>query len=113
MAGTACSTSSAARPKSKPASAWPIASVAGFMLLVPGAGALMQPGTRSGCSARSCALKNFGKQMVIWIPLARAIQRHDKEVAALECFQPCAATLLTGDGIAERASQPLKNRGLE
>jgi len=54
-------------------------------------------------------LENLGKQVVIAVPLARVIQRHDKEVAAMERLQPSAATVLVSDGIAQRAVHPLKN----
>ena len=45
--------------------------------------------------------------------MALVIQRHDKEVAALQGLQPRLAVLLAGDGIAQRAVQPVENGGLE
>ena len=57
--------------------------------------------------------KNIGKKMVIAIPVALVIQRNDKEVAALQGFQSRVAFLLTGDGITQRAAQPVENGGLQ
>ena len=45
-------------------------------------------------------MENVGKEVVIAIPVARIIQRNDKEVALLQSLQPCVAFPLAGDGIA-------------
>ncbi len=58
-------------------------------------------------------MEHVGKEVVIAIPVAVVIQRHDKEVAALQSRQPRGAFLLAGDGIAERATQPVENGGLK
>ncbi|MGI9061434.1 MAG: hypothetical protein ACR2H5_22970 [Ktedonobacteraceae bacterium] len=50
---------------------------------------------------------------MIAIPVARVIERNDKEIAALQGLQPRVAFLLAGDGIAERAIQAVENGGLE
>ena len=57
--------------------------------------------------------KNISKEMVIAIPVALVVQRNDKEVAPLQSFQLRAAFILTGDGITQRATQPVENGGLE
>ena len=57
--------------------------------------------------------ENFGEEVVIAIPLALVIQRNDKEVASLEGLQERVSLLLAGNGIAQRAVQPLENGGLE
>ena len=57
--------------------------------------------------------KNIGKKMVIAVPVALVIQRNDKEVASLQGFQSRVAFLFTGDGITQRAIQPIENGGLE
>ncbi len=54
-----------------------------------------------------------GKEMVVAKPVARAIQRYDKEVASLQAIQQRGAVALAGYGIAERAAQAVENRGLE
>ena len=58
-------------------------------------------------------VENVGKEVVIAIPAALVIQRHDKEVASFQGLQPRLAFLLAGDGIAQRAIQPVENRSLE
>jgi len=57
--------------------------------------------------------EHFGKEVVIAIPVAPVIERNDKEVASLQGLQPRVAFLLAGDGIAQRATQPVENGGLE
>ena len=57
--------------------------------------------------------EHLGKEVVIAIPLALVIQRHDKEVAALQGLQPRLAVRLAGDGLAQRPTQPVENGGLE
>ena len=113
MAGTASSTRSAARAKSSAASAWRIASAAEPLLLVPRARAPMQRGYLIGLLRPQMRREHVGKEVVIAIPVALVIQRHDKEVAALQGLQQRAAFLLAGDGIAQRATQPVENGGLE
>src|SRR5215218_11392276 len=50
---------------------------------------------------------------MVTIPLAPVVQRNDKEVAPLECFQHYSGVLLVGDGIAKVTTQPVENGGLE
>src|SRR5215213_3643646 len=57
--------------------------------------------------------ENFGKEVMVTIPPAPVIQRNDKEVATLQSFQHNSGVLPVGDGISQRAAQPLENRGLE
>ena len=58
-------------------------------------------------------MENIGKEVVIAIPLALVVQRNDKQVASLQGLQQHFAFFLTGDGIAQRAAQPVENGGLE
>jgi hypothetical protein len=51
--------------------------------------------------------------VVVAIPVALVIQPNDEEVASLQGLQHPSAVLLVGDGIAQRATQPLENGGLE
>src|SRR6266508_823549 len=83
------------------------------MLLVPRARAPMQRSELIGLLCYQMSRENLGKQVVIAIPLAPVIQRNDKEVAAMERLQPRTAVVLAGDGIAQRATQPFENGGLE
>ena len=58
-------------------------------------------------------MENVGKEVMIAIPVALVIQRNDKQVASLQGLQQRVAFLLAGDGIAQRATQPVENGGLE
>ena len=58
-------------------------------------------------------LQHIGEEMVIAIPLALIVERNDEEIAALQSFQHRFAILLPGDGITQRAAQPIENRGLQ
>jgi hypothetical protein len=44
-------------------------------------------------------IKNFGKEVVIAIPVPLIIQWHDKEVTSLQSLQPGVTFLLAGDSI--------------
>ena len=57
--------------------------------------------------------EDVGKEVMIAIPVALVVQRHDKEVAPLQGLQLRGASFLAGDGIAQRAMQPLEHSGLE
>ena len=83
------------------------------MLLVPLARAPMQRRYLIGLLRHQMRRENFGKEVVVAIPVPRVIERNDKEVAALQGLQPRVAFLLAGDGIAQRAIQPVENGGLE
>ena len=58
-------------------------------------------------------IEHLGKEVMIAIPVARVIQRDDKEVAALQGRQPGLAGLLASDGLAQRAIQAVENSGLK
>ena len=56
--------------------------------LVPHAGAAVQAGHRFGRhAARQPLPQHLGKQMMVAIPLALIVQRHDKQVGALQLIQ--------------------------
>ena len=70
---------------------------------VPRTRALMQRGYLVGLLRQQMRIEHVGKEVVVAIPVALIVQRHDKEVASLQGLQPRAAFLLAGDGIAQRA----------
>src|ERR671921_769258 len=57
--------------------------------------------------------ENFCKEVMVAKPMAFIIQRNDKQVASLQGLQQHATFFLVGDGIAQRAIQPVENGGLE
>src|SRR5215208_4102869 len=83
------------------------------IMLVPLARAPMQSRYLIGLLRHQMRIENFGEEVMITIPLALVIQRNDKEIASLQGLQSRVAFLLVGDGIAQRAVQPLENGGLE
>ena len=83
------------------------------MLLVPRARAPMQRRYLIGLLRQQLCREHFGEEVMIAIPVARVIERNDKEVAALQGLQPRVAFLLASDGIAQRATQPVENGGLK
>ena len=50
---------------------------------------------------------------MVAIPLAAVIQRDQEQVSALQRRQLGLATVLAGDGIAQRAAQPVQDGGLQ
>ena len=83
------------------------------MLLVPRAGALVQRREQIGLLGPQLCSEHLGKQVVIAIPLARVIEWHNKEVAALQRLELRLAALLATHGIAKWPTQSVKYGGLE
>ena len=81
--------------------------------LMPRARAPMQGRDLIGLLRQQARAEHVGKEVVVAIPPSRVVQRHEKEVAALQRLQPRAAALLAGDGFAEGAVQPVEDGGLE
>jgi hypothetical protein len=48
-------------------------------------------------------VKNLRKEVMVPIPMSPVIQWENKKVASLQSLEPHIASLLAGDGIAERA----------
>jgi len=53
--------------------------------------------------------ENICKKLVVAKPVALIILRGDKQVVSLQSLQQHSAFLLAGDGIAQRATQPVEN----
>src|SRR5215207_583370 len=58
-------------------------------------------------------LENVGKEVMVAEPNACIVQRNDEQVAPLQGAQQCATFLLVGDGVAQRATQPVEDRCLK
>ena len=58
-------------------------------------------------------LQNICEELMIAIPLALVIERNDEQVATFQGLQRPSAIFLPGDGIAQRATQPVENGGLK
>ena len=57
--------------------------------------------------------QEIAEEVVIAIPLARAVERNDKQVALLQRQQERVAIRTSGDGIAQRGRHAIKQGGLQ
>src|SRR5690242_14704369 len=71
------------------------------LLLVPRARPPMQRGYVIGLLREQTRMEHVGKEMVIAVQPALVVQRHDKEVAALQGLQPRLTSLLASHGITQ------------
>ena len=55
--------------------------------------------------------QQLAQQVVVAVPLAAPVERHDEEVAALQLFQQRARSRRVERGIAQRATHPLEHGG--
>ena len=83
------------------------------IVLIPLARPPMQSRYLIGLLLHQVYTENVCKKVVVAKPVALIIQRGDKQVASLQGLQQHVAFLLVGDGIAQRATQPVENGGLE
>ena len=86
--GIASSINPAAPTKSSPASAWRIASLRIPFRLYHPLARRCKAASRSSLLCQQVQAQHIGKQLVIAVPLACVVQRHDKEVAPLQRLQP-------------------------
>ena len=82
------------------------------ILLVPDARPPVQLRDLVGLLVEQVRLQYVRKQAVVAIPLATIIERGEEQVPLFQRSQLGLATDLTGDGIAQRAVQPLQDGGL-
>ncbi len=71
------------------------------------------PATCSGRSASRWAPQDVGEQVVVAVPAALVVQRHHEQVPALQRLEHLAAPGRLGDGVAQRAGEPVEDRGAE
>src|SRR5437588_2652617 len=84
-----------------------------LVLFVPGAGTTMQFGHQRGLSLLEAALEHLCKQVVIAVPASLLVQRDHKQVGPVEGFQHRLAPLRAGDGVTERTTEALQDRGMQ
>src|SRR6266511_2304520 len=87
--------------------------VHGALRLVPGSGAAMKLGEERALSARELASQQVAKEVVIAVPLAARVERHQEEVRAVDLLEPQARVFAAGHRIAKRRAQPLEDRRVE
>ena len=83
------------------------------VVLVPVAGTTVQVGHPRWLLIEEARAQHVGKELVVAIPAPAVIKRDEEEVPAIERLQHRRAALVTSNGIAERASQPTQDRGLQ
>ena len=81
--------------------------------LVPRAGPAVQHRRAIRQLPQQARLQDLGEEVVIAHPLAAVVEGHDEQVAPLQRLQHGFAAFLPGDGIAQRAAQPVQDRGLQ
>ena len=90
-----------------------MASDAVAVVLVPVARPTVELGHAVGLLVQEARPQHVGEELVVAIPAPPVVERDEEEVPAIERLQHRLAALVTGDGIAERASQPIQDRGLQ
>ena len=83
------------------------------VLLVPHARAPVQARNVVGLLVPQVRLQDVREELVIAIPPAAVIKRNQEQVLSLQRHQLGLAAVLTGDGIAQRAGQPVQDGGLQ
>ena len=57
--------------------------------------------------------EHVGEQVVVAVPAPLVVERNHEQVPALQRLQHLAARRRPGDGVAQRAGQPVEDRGVE
>src|SRR6476659_340890 len=79
--------------------------------LVPVGGTRMQRAKQVRLALCKLSLKQVTKEMVITVPFAFLIERHEKEVRPLDLFELACRPLIVEDGVTQRAAHSLEHRG--
>ena len=81
--------------------------------LVPGRRSGVQLGDLAGVERSQPGAQDLGKERVVPIPASLVVERDDQEVGALELLEARLAFGYSGDGIAQRTAQAVKDRGAQ
>ena len=83
------------------------------VLLVPLACPTVQLGRQLGLLVQEARPQDVGEELVVAVPLAPVVERDEEQVASIERLQHGLAPALAGHGVAQRAGQPVEDRGLQ
>ena len=83
------------------------------VLLVPDARPSVQIGNVVGLLVQQVRLQHVGEEVVVAVPAAAVVEGHQEQVSPLQLGQLGLAAGLPGDGIAQRAAQPVQDGGLQ
>ena len=82
-------------------------------LLVPGRRAAVQRRHEVRPGSRELVPQQLREEMVVAIPLALGVERHQQEAGPLEVLEPPRRARASGDPVAERSAQAIKDRRRE
>ena len=80
---------------------------------VPGRGVAVQLRYAAGLLLLQAGAEQVGEQVVIAPPAAHLIQRDQEQARPFGLLEQRLAALAAGDGVAQRAAEPLQHRGLQ
>ena len=83
------------------------------VLLGPGRGVAVQLGQASGLLLLQAGAEQVGEQVVVAPPAAHLIQRDQEQPRPFGLLEQRLAALAAGDGVAQRAAEPVEHRRLE
>ena len=83
------------------------------VVLEPGAGPPVQLGDPTRLLPEQLRAEHVGEQVVVAVPLPVVVERDEEQVGPLERDQPRRPPGLAGDGIAQRAGEPLEDGRLQ
>ena len=81
--------------------------------LVPRARPPVQVRDVVGLLVKQARAQHVGEEVVIAIPPAAVVERDQEQVPAIQRLQHGLAVVLAGDGVAQRAAQPVQDGGLQ
>ena len=110
MAGIARSTRSAARVEVLAGDRVADGLGSFAVLLVPLARPPVQLGHLVGSLVQQVRTKHVCEEMVVAIPPATIVERDQEQVRPVQRLEHGLAAVLAGDGIAQRAAQPVEDR---
>ena len=81
-------------------------------IAVPGARPSVKDGNPIGMAARELAAEHLSEQVVVAVPRPRVVKRHEEHVRTRDLLER-APSRPVGDRLAQRAAQPIDNRGVQ
>jgi hypothetical protein len=79
------------------------------VLLIPRARPPVQIRNVGGMFVQQVRLQNVRKEMVVAVPLTAVVERHQEQVLSIKSLEHGFAAVPAGNGIAERATEPVEN----
>ncbi len=83
------------------------------VLLVPGARAPVQRRDEVGLLVEQAGSQHVGEQVVVAVPPATVVQRHQEQVGPVQRLQHRLAAAALSHGVAERTAQPVEDGGTQ